>query len=216
MPWASTRAGRGSMWASAEDIADTLPQPPPWYSSGRHVRRTMPEGHTIHRLAHDLNNAFAPAPVRVSSPQGRFAAGAELLNGREFLGAKAWGKHLFAEFPGERWLDVHLGLIGYFSVLPREEGEATWGQGRLRIERPGGGAALRGRYRCGGPPPEELGAIEARLGPDPLRAHAQEQQAWERIQRSSKSTAELLREQKVLAGVGNVCRAEVLWRHRLS
>ena len=43
----------------------------------------MPEGHTIHRLAHDLNTAFAPDPVRVSSPQGRFAAGAELLSGRE-------------------------------------------------------------------------------------------------------------------------------------
>src|SRR5690625_7101294 len=107
------------MWGSAEGIADTLPQPPPWYSSGRHLRRTMPEGHTIHRLAHDLNNAFAPAPVRVSSPQGRFAAGAELLNGTEFLGARAWRKHLFAALPVERWLHVHLGLIGSFSAHPR-------------------------------------------------------------------------------------------------
>ena len=38
----------------------------------------------------------------------------------------------------------------------------------------------------------------------------------ERIQRSNKTIAELLLDQKVLAGVGNVYRAEVLWRHRLS
>src|SRR5690625_5310159 len=176
----------------------------------------MPEGHTIHRLAHDLNNAFAPAPVRVSSPQGRFAAGAELLNGTEFLGAKAWGKHLFAEFPGERWLNVHLGLIGSFSVLPREEGEEIWGQVRLRIENPGWVADLRGPYICDVLTPAEVDAIETRLGPDPLRPDAQEQQAWERIQRSNKTIAELLLDQKVLAGVGNVYRAEVLWRHRLS
>src|SRR5699024_7764636 len=125
------------MWASAEDIDDTLPQPPPWYSSGRHVRRTMPEGHTSHRLAHEINSACAAAPVGVSRPQRRFAAAAELLNGRELLGAKACGKLLLAECHGERSLIVHLGLIGYFSDIPREEGEEIWGQVRLRIEIPG-------------------------------------------------------------------------------
>ena len=40
------------------------------------ARRTepMPEGHTLHRLATELTDAFAGRPVRVSSPQGRFAA----------------------------------------------------------------------------------------------------------------------------------------------
>ena len=36
----------------------------------------MPEGHTLRRLADDLDAAFAGRPVRVSSPQGRFAAAA--------------------------------------------------------------------------------------------------------------------------------------------
>lgn len=176
----------------------------------------MPEGHTIHRLAQDLNKAFALDPVRVSSPQGRFAAGAELLNGRQFLGAKAWGKHLFAEFTDEQWLNVHLGLIGHFSVLPRKEGEEIWGQVRLRIENPDWVADLRGPYICDVLTPGEVDAIEARLGPDPLRPDADESQAWERIQGSNKTIAELLLDQKVLAGVGNVYRAEVLWRLRLS
>lgn len=176
----------------------------------------MPEGHTIHRLAQDLNKAFSPHPVRVSSPQGRFAEGAALLNGETLLEARAWGKHLFVEFPGDKWLNVHLGLIGYFSVLPRAEGEEIWGQVRLRIENTGWVADLRGPYICDVITPEEVEKIESRLGPDPLRADADEQQAWERIQRSNKTIAELLLDQKILAGVGNVYRAEVLYRHRLS
>ncbi|MDU1122944.1 MAG: Fpg/Nei family DNA glycosylase, partial [Dermabacter sp.] len=36
----------------------------------------MPEGHTIHRLARAMNAAFGNTRVRLSSPQGRFEAGA--------------------------------------------------------------------------------------------------------------------------------------------
>lgn len=176
----------------------------------------MPEGHTIHRLARDLNDAFAGSPVQVSSPQGRFSDGAQLLTGKELLGAKAWGKYLFVEFTGELWLNVHLGLIGYFSVLPRCEGEEIWGQVRLRIDNPAWVADLRGPYICEVITPAEVEAIEARLGPDPLRTDADEDQAWQRITRSAKPIAELLLDQRILAGVGNVYRAEVLWRHQLN
>ena len=61
----------------------------------------MPEGHTLHRLALDLTDAFAGERVRVSSPQGRFADSAALLDGQVVTGAEAWGKQLFVEFPGE-------------------------------------------------------------------------------------------------------------------
>ena len=58
----------------------------------------MPEGHTIHRLARLLNASLAGKPVRASSPQGRFAEGAALLDGLTLLGADAWGKYLFCKF----------------------------------------------------------------------------------------------------------------------
>ncbi|QOR47974.1 Fpg/Nei family DNA glycosylase [Trueperella pecoris] len=58
----------------------------------------MPEGHSIHRLARVLTELFADAVVHASSPQGRFAAGAEILNGSRILPAQAWGKHLFIPF----------------------------------------------------------------------------------------------------------------------
>ena len=41
----------------------------------------VPEGHTIHRLAARHRELFAGQQVQVSSPQGRFAAGAAQLSG---------------------------------------------------------------------------------------------------------------------------------------
>ncbi|VEI13560.1 Fpg/Nei family DNA glycosylase [Trueperella bialowiezensis] len=58
----------------------------------------MPEGHSIHRLARVLTELFAGQRVAASSPQGRFAAGAELVNGSQILPSQAWGKHLFIPF----------------------------------------------------------------------------------------------------------------------
>ena len=52
----------------------------------------MPEGHTIHRLAAALSELYAGRRLAVSSPQGRFAAGAARLNGLVLLGARAHGR----------------------------------------------------------------------------------------------------------------------------
>ncbi|HOQ53454.1 MAG TPA: Fpg/Nei family DNA glycosylase, partial [Micropruina sp.] len=41
----------------------------------------MPEGHVTHRLADGLTAMFGGHAVRVSSPQGRFADEAALLDG---------------------------------------------------------------------------------------------------------------------------------------
>ena len=53
----------------------------------------MPEGHTLRRLADELSAAFAGPPVRVSSPQGRFAPTPAALDGaraaRRRLGRQA-------------------------------------------------------------------------------------------------------------------------------
>jgi endonuclease-8 len=59
-------------------------------------------------------------------------------------------------------------------------------------------------------------ATVARLGPDPLRADADPGRAWTKIARSGRTIAELLMDQAALAGVGNVYRCEVLFRHRVS
>ena len=78
----------------------------------------MPEGHTIHRLARDLNTTLRGEPVTASSPQGRFADGAERIDGHALVSAEAWGKYLFCDFGTDEVLHVHLGLIGKFRRRP--------------------------------------------------------------------------------------------------
>ena len=180
----------------------------------------MPEGHTLRRLADELATAFAGRTVRVSSPQGRFAADAAVLDGQVLVGADAAGKHLFVEFPGERFVHVHLGLIGGFLVHPDADAvPPPVGQVRLRLVAADGERAsyadLRGATACELIGLEQHDAILARLGPDPLRPDADPERAWRRISRSHRPIGDLLMDQEVIAGVGNVYRAEVLFRHRL-
>ncbi len=176
----------------------------------------MPEGHTLHRLAADLTAAFGGRRVSVSSPQGRFAESAALLDGLVLEGAEAWGKQLFIELTGERFVHVHLGLIGTFDVHAHvEEVPLPVGQVRLRLATPSSYADLRGAIACELMTVEQVSALVAKAGPDPLRADADPTRAWNRIRRSRKSIGALLMDQGVLAGVGNVYRAEVLFRQRL-
>jgi DNA-formamidopyrimidine glycosylase len=175
----------------------------------------MPEGHTLRRLADDLSAAFAGDVVRVSSPQGRFAADAALLDAARCVGADSAGKHLFVEFTGERFIHVHLGLIGSFDLYDGRPPAVTTGQVRLRLENERTYADLRGATLCELVGVEKRAAVLAGLGPDPLRTDADPTAAWERIHRSHRPVGDLLMDQGVLAGVGNVYRAEVLFRHRL-
>ncbi|AKT50521.1 Fpg/Nei family DNA glycosylase [Arsenicicoccus sp. oral taxon 190] len=181
----------------------------------------MPEGHTIHALARRLNRAYADLPVRITSPQGRFAESAALLDGTRFVRAQAAGKNLFVELEQDRWLHVHLGLIGNFAVTPvgdgiRPDDVPVQGEVRLRVSSAEHVADLRGPMVCALVTPDEVASVIGRLGPDPLRPDADPEQAWDRISRSRKTIAELLLDQAVVAGVGNVYRCEVLWRHRLD
>ncbi|TDE94766.1 Fpg/Nei family DNA glycosylase [Occultella glacieicola] len=184
----------------------------------------MPEGHTIHALAGRLNRAFAQEQVRASSPQGRFAGGAQILDRRVLVEAGAWGKNLFVEFDGDVWLHVHLGLIGVFPVVPLpvdlrglDPSELpTSGAVRLRIAGHGHVADLRGPMTCALVAPGEIAALTGRLGPDPLRPDADPDLGWAKVSRSARPVAELLMDQAVVAGVGNVYRCEVLFRHRVD
>jgi len=71
----------------------------------------MPEGHSVHRIARQFERNFVGRPVAASSPQGRFAEGAAVLDGRTPTEARAVGKQMFLAFD-DLWLRVHLGLYG--------------------------------------------------------------------------------------------------------
>lgn len=176
----------------------------------------MPEGHTLHRLALELTDVFAGSALTASSPQGRFAVGAARINGRSLVSADAYGKHLLLDFDGiEESVHIHLGLYGRLTLLTGA-GHPVVGALRLRLENSAHTADLRGPTSCVLYRPNEVAALLARLGPDPLRSDADPEAAWRRISASRTAIAAQLMNQQVLAGVGNIYRAEVLFRHRLD
>ncbi|MDQ2836644.1 MAG: Fpg/Nei family DNA glycosylase [Actinomycetota bacterium] len=175
----------------------------------------MPEGHTIHRLARQQQKLFGGQPVRVSSPQGRFSEGASLLDGHVLARTEAVGKHLLQHYRDAPSLHVHLGLYGKFATGVGEP-PVPVGALRLRLQAGENWTDLRGPTACELIEPAEIAALFARLGPDPLRPGADPSRAERRIARSRTSIAALLMDQQVIAGIGNVYRAELLFRHRVD
>ncbi|MEV6395989.1 DNA-formamidopyrimidine glycosylase family protein [Streptomyces sp. NPDC051907] len=175
----------------------------------------MPEGHTIHRLAADHWERFGGRPVRASSPQGKFSDSAALVDGQRLESAEAHGKHLFLGFGGLGWVHVHLGLFGKvtFGDAPAPPPTETV---RLRLANSAAYVDLRGPTACALIADGEKQAIHDRLGPDPLRPDDDPDRVWARISRSRTTIAALLMDQKVVSGVGNVYRAEVLFRHGID
>lgn len=174
----------------------------------------MPEGHVLHRLAREVTARYAGRPVRSASPQGRFTA-AEMLDGDVLVGAETWGKHLFVAFAStERQVHVHLGIYGkmrFADGVPEVVGQVRW-----RLSDGASTMDLRGPAACELLDPDEMDAILARLGPDPLRADADPERFIDRVLRSRAPIATLLMDQSVIAGTGNIYRAEVLYREGLD
>lgn len=171
----------------------------------------------LHRISNTVNEHLLGRPVRSTSPQGKFVEAAD-VDGRVFAGAEAFGKHLFLGFEGiaDR-VNVHLGLLGkiFFddAFEPPEVGQIRW---RLASEDPPWTMDLRGPNVCALRSPEQIQAITTALGPDPLRADADPERAWARVHRSGSPIATLCMDQKVFAGVGNIYRAEALYRHGID
>ncbi|RWZ51908.1 Fpg/Nei family DNA glycosylase [Labedella phragmitis] len=241
----------------------------------------MPEGHSVHRIARQFRHNFVGRRVTTSSPQGRFAEGAAVLDGREVIDAIAVGKQMFLEFDGGVFLRVHLGLYGAWDFAGRIDSDPTiasaggrMGQTNQRgtVVTPGSladgafedslssiGAPRRARVRMSEQtsdlpeqaeefPPPPVGAVRVRLltdetvadlrgptacelldaigvqavierlGPDPLvdDAATGERRFVERAGKKQTAIGLLLMDQSVVSGIGNVYRAELLFRARLN
>jgi len=169
----------------------------------------MPEGHTIHRLARDHTRDLAKQSLAVSSPQGRAVQAAAALDGGAIEKVDAYGKHLLYRWSTGDTLHVHLGLYGTFRRLPSPPPEPR-GALRLRLRGEQFTADLRGPIACEllEAPREEL--LLARLGPDPLRRDGDPERFAANLRRRRLPIGAALMDQAVIAGVGNVYRAEVL------
>lgn len=170
----------------------------------------MPEGHTTHRLAQDLAADLGGARLDASSPQGRFEDGAARLNGTTLVRTNAFGKHLFLEPDGGELLHIHLGLIGKFRRSEVPVGEPQ-GAIRLRLIGPTAAWDLSGPNICELVTPDQQAEIVKDLGPDPLRRGAKADEFVARLLRKRVGIGAALLDQNVVAGIGNVYRAELLF-----
>lgn len=171
----------------------------------------MPEGHTIHRAALDQRPMLKAKTISVASPQGRFYEGAALLDGEMCVAVEAYGKHLIYQFSNALTLHIHLGLFGQFRTAKLPAAEPR-GEVRVRMMSDTHVVDINGPNTCEILEPAELTALIKRIGPDVLRRDAEPDLAFTRISKSKTSIGQLLMDQAVIGGIGNIYRTEILWR----
>lgn len=172
----------------------------------------MPEGDSLHRIARELQPLVGES-VSVELPQPRARLlGLEQLQGRRLESVRALGKQLLLVFEGGLTLRSHLGMNGRWRLLDA----AATPTGRPWL-------VLRGeRYAAAqwnGPTLELVRGVPALvLGPDILAEPPELEQMLENLRSTGQERAlgEVLLDQRLLSGVGNIWRAEGLWRARLS
>jgi endonuclease-8 len=172
----------------------------------------MPEGHTLHRLAGELAELVGHE-VSASSPQGRLDPAP--VDGAVVTDVQAHGKHLLVATSAGLDVHVHLGMRGKWLRFAPVTGPGLK-QVRLRLATPDVAWDLIAPSTCELLDGAGVEALLATLGPDPLRPGADATEARRRLQAFRGSVGAALMDQAVLAGVGNVFRAEVLHAGRIA
>eukprot|EP00466_Bigelowiella_natans_P005132 jgi/Bigna1/71621/fgenesh1_pg.16_\ len=170
-------------------------------------------------------SAVANRPQRIliwyfkaTSPNGRFEEGAKRINGRKLSKVEAVGKNLFAFFGGDHIdgspasvVHVHFGMSGRWAVFDASKAPEPTPTTRLRLESDNLVSHLSAMTVAYGT--EELyQSKKDKLGEDGLRSDADPSSLWERVQKAKKSIGKLLMDQSYFAGVGNIYRAEILFK----
>ena len=127
---------------------------------------------------------------------------------------------MFLLFENQLQLRIHLGIYGKWEFQkPKEADEIPWGQVRARFESSKQIANLRGPTACEVLTFEQVAEVKQKLGPDPIPkdpSGRELERFVSKVQNSGSAISLLLMNQSVIAGVGNVYRAELLFRAGLK
>jgi endonuclease-8 len=176
----------------------------------------VPEGDTIAWTARRIRPVLeGRVPDEISSP--RNPRWPQRLAGHPITHVATHGKHLFLHFEGGLVLHSHLGMSGYWSVLrERPSPSGTWltlrsGE-RWVVQRHGPTLELltEGRTRFD----QRLSA----LGPDVLAAEFDNDRFLARVRSDDQTRAfgDALLDQRNVAGIGNIWKAEGCWEARVD
>ena len=153
----------------------------------------MPEGHSLERAARRLRPLVG---ARVDGGP---------LSGAVVSAVEARGKHLLVHTADGRCLHAHLGLHGGVRLRPPGEG-----RGRYVLHTAAGDLVIAGRVGVAARPPRLA------LGPDLLHGRFDGAEYLRRARAVDRPVGELLLDQRVLAGIGNIVKSETLWERRQS
>ena len=171
----------------------------------------MPEGHVTHRAARLHGKRFVGQRVRVTSPQGRFSESAERVDGKTVRAVTARGKHLFYLFSSGDAIHIHLGLVGKFRLSRRPFPEAS-PNARVLIWTEDHEMQLTGPNTCELLTDADIDRVVANVGPDPIADGRRGKTRFaELLRKRSIPIGRAFLDQKVVAGVGNVFRSELLF-----
>lgn len=171
----------------------------------------MPEGDTIHRTANRLRPALVGAELTAfRAPR---LSGDRPRHGEIITEVEAQGKHLFISFSGGLVLETHMKMTGSWHLY--ETGQ-KWRKpaeyARVILEVAGWVAV------CFSAPVVKIGAPSAvgraELGPDLCRDDVDFAEVVTRARTlvgSDEMIADVLLDQRVASGIGNVYKSEVLW-----
>ena len=172
----------------------------------------MPEGDSLHRAARKLQ-VLVGEQVAVETPHPRAAAAlmAERLDGRRLEAVEAVGKNLLLSFEGGLVLRSHLRMSGRWQVV--ERGAELHGKPWLVLT-----GAEREAVLWNGPVLELTRRGTQRLGPDILADPPDLAGMVANLRRAhrDRELGDGLLDQRLIAGIGNVWKAESLWHAELS
>jgi endonuclease-8 len=175
----------------------------------------VPEGDTIHRIAASLAPRLTGKTLERVTTQGLVRG----LAGRTVTSVAAHGTHLVIELDDGAYLRAHLGMNGRFRAYDRARGEAILarmspGRASLAV------ITADGVYVWVGAPTIEIsqrraprhGTAVASLGPDVLADDFDPAAAAARAaQHGARRIADVLLDQRVVAGIGNIYKTESLF-----
>jgi endonuclease-8 len=172
----------------------------------------VPEGDALHRAARHLQ-ALVGERVEVEAPHPRARAAVDVadLDGRRLEAVEAIGKNLVLRFEGGLVLRSHLRMSGRWTVRPRDAPRS--GRPWLVLR----GAAAEG-VLWNGPVLERHTRALARLGPDILGSPPDFDAMLARMRMTdgARRFGEVMQDQALVAGIGNMWMAESLWRVQIS
>eukprot|EP00892_Ulva_mutabilis_P010563 jgi/Ulvmu1/787/UM010_0161.1 len=204
----------------------------------------MVEGHQCHRVAAAHRKLLVGHAFKASSPNGRFTEGAAMIDRRPLKKIEVHGKNLFyfferpadadaaepvasptpehARSPGNTAaaahavLHIHFGMSGAFKTMRRTEAPEPAATTRLRLESDDLDLIAHLSAMTVGHGDDAFYEEKiSKLGPDPLREDADAELLWEAVQASKKPIGLVLMDQSMVAGLGNIYRAEVLFKARV-